>query len=61
MNKIIYSLKVMTALVEEGFIPIATMDNPKYPQYKCWVFKVTDDFTEILNKILGGMKDDSQL
>ena len=39
MNKIIYSLKVMLALVERGHIPISAMENPKNPQYTCWVFK----------------------
>ena len=43
MNKIIYSLKVMVQLVEMGNIPILTMENPKYPDYKCWVFEMTEE------------------
>lgn len=57
MNKIIYSLKVMIALVEKGHIPISTMTNPKYPQYNCWVFQVTDQFQSDLDQILGGRQD----
>lgn len=35
MNKIIYSLKVMVQLVEKGHVPIAAMENPKFPEFKC--------------------------
>lgn len=54
MNKIIYSLRVMLCLVERGFIPITTMPNPKYPQFNCWIFEVTDSFQQALDEILGG-------
>lgn len=54
MNKIIYSLKVMVQLVEMGNIPILTMENPKYPDYKCWVFEMTEKLQNDLDIVLGG-------
>lgn len=54
MYKIIYSLKVMLQLVEFGHVPTKTMPNPKYPQYNCWVFEITDAFQRDLDKVLGG-------
>lgn len=58
MNKIIYSIKVMKALVERGFIPIATIPNPKNSKFNCWVFEVTDDFQQILDEIMEGLRND---
>ena len=58
MNKIIYSIKVMKALVERGFIPIATIPNPKNSKFNCWVFEVTDDFQQILDEIMEGLHND---
>lgn len=58
MNKIIYSIKVMKALVERGFIPIATIPNPKNSKFNCWIFEVTDDFQQILDEIMGGLRND---
>lgn len=52
MNKIIYSLSVMQRLVEMGNIPIAQIPNPKYAQYNCWVFEVTDKFKIDVDKVL---------
>lgn len=57
MNKIIYSLKVMVQLVEMGNIPILTMENPKYPDYKCWVFEMTEKLQNDLDIVLGGSDD----
>lgn len=57
MNKIIYSLKVMLRLVELGHIPIATMENPKFPEYKCWVFENNEKFQQDLDNVLGGFED----
>lgn len=59
MNKIIYSLRVMVALVEAGFTPESAIPNPKYPNYNCWVFKRSEAFDRKLNEILGGMKYES--
>lgn len=53
MNKIIYSLKVMRQLVEAGFFPVATLPNPKKPEYNCWVFEVSEEFQKELDRILG--------
>ena len=58
MNKIIYSIKVMKALVERGFIPIATIPNPQNSKFNCWVFEVTDDFQQILDEIMEGLRND---
>jgi hypothetical protein len=44
MNKIIYSIKVMKALVQKGFIPVATIPNPKDSKFNCWVFEETEEF-----------------
>ena len=57
MNKIIYSLKVMVQLVEMGNIPILTMENPKYPEYKCWVFEMPEKLRHDLDIVLGGQTD----
>lgn len=54
MNKIIYSLKVMEQLVEKGNVPISTMPNPKFPQFSCWIFEVTEKFQGDLDIVLGG-------
>lgn len=54
MNKIIYSLKVMEQLVEMGNIPVSQMPNPKFPQYTCWIFQITDKFEQDLDRVLGG-------
>ena len=56
MSKIIYSLQVMLRLVERGHVPTASMPNPKYPKYMCWIFEVTPKFQEDLDEILGGEK-----
>ena len=52
MNKIIYSLKVMRQLVERGFIPVATLPNPKNSRFNCWVFEVSEEFQRVLDEIL---------
>lgn len=57
MNKIIYSLKIMLQLVEMGNLPVSTMENPKYSEYKCWVFEMTDKLQHDLDIVLGGPKD----
>ena len=54
MNKIIYSLQVMSKLVEMGFFPVNKMANPKYPKFDCWVFKRSKEFDEALDIVLGG-------
>ena len=56
-NQIIYSARVMTQLVELGFMPKETMKNPKYPQYDCWIFENTKEFQGVLPKVLGGISE----
>ena len=43
-TEIIYSLRVMEILVKMGYIPIATLPNPKNSKYNCWVFELTEAF-----------------
>jgi hypothetical protein len=55
-NKIIYSLKVMTTLVEMGFFPVHEMPNPKNPEYTCWVFERSEEFDIALQRVLGPLE-----
>ncbi len=54
ITKIIYSMRVMLALCAAGFEPLAVMPNPQHPEYNCWVFELTEDLQNELDKILGG-------
>ena len=56
-TKIIFSKKVLLQLMEMGFRPIETMQNPTDPHYLCWVFARTDEFNKALDVVLGGMRD----
>lgn len=47
--QIIYSLRIMTALVEQGEFPIKTLPNPKNTNFNCWVFKNTEEFRQKLS------------
>ena len=58
MNKIIYSIKVMKALVQKGFIPVATIPNPKDSKFNCWVFEETEEFQRTLDEVMGGLRND---
>lgn len=42
--QIIYSLRIMRNLVEQGIFPIRTMPNPVNIKYNCWVFEDTEEF-----------------
>lgn len=53
-QKIIYSKRIMYALLEKGFRPIEGFPNPTNPQYLCWAFEWTDEFEQALSEILGG-------
>lgn len=46
--QIIYSLRIMKKLVEQGLFPIKTMPNPINTKYNCWVFEDTEEFRQIL-------------
>lgn len=37
-NKIIYTKRVATRLIELGNIPVGTTPNPSRPEYICWIF-----------------------
>ena len=58
-QEIIYSLRVMEQLGRMGYIPVATIPNPKNTQYNCWVFEVTDAFKEDLGTVLKGVSRDA--
>lgn len=53
-TKIIYSMKIMLQLMELGFTPITSMPNPQHPEYNCWVYELTDELREALDRLLGG-------
>jgi hypothetical protein len=53
-QKVIYSLKVVRQLLEMGFRPVETLDNPINSKYKCWVFARTPEFERALDEVLGG-------
>lgn len=53
-NKIIYSKRIMTQLLEMGFRPIDTFPNPTNPQFMCWAFEWTDEFDAALCQVLSG-------
>lgn len=55
-RKIIYSMRVMLALVQRGHVPEATMPNPQNTKYNCWVFAETPEFQKDLDQILGPVK-----
>ena len=40
-----------------GFLPVATLPNPKDTRYNCWVFEWTEEFDEALGKVLGGLRN----
>lgn len=48
-QKVIYSLKVVRQLLEMGFRPVETLDNPINERYKCWVFARTPEFEVALD------------
>ena len=52
MTKIIYTLRLVTKLMDRGQIPILSMPNPKEPRLTCWVFNDTEEFEQTLSMIL---------
>lgn len=50
----------MEALVNKGHVPICAMPNPKFPQYQCWIFAVTDSFQVDLDEILSSCGKEHQ-
>ncbi len=55
-TKIIYSKKLMIQLLEQGFSPVETIQNPLHPEFYCWRFKITESFQQALDLLLGGEK-----
>lgn len=53
-QEIIYSYRVMEQLVRMGYIPVATIPNPKNTKYNCWIFEWNEAFQKDLEKILRG-------
>ncbi len=56
-QKVIYSLQVMRQLLELGFRPIESLQNPVDEKYKCWVFERSEAFDIALDQVLGGMSN----
>lgn len=54
--KTIYSLRVRSQLRARGIEPLMEFDNPYKPGLKCWVFEITDEFSEVLDEIMGDEK-----
>lgn len=51
-RKVIYTLKIVTALLEYGIEPIKVMKNPRRPDLSCWLYEVTDEFKEAFEEIM---------
>ena len=52
-KKIIYSLRVYLGLKDRGFYPIATTENPKKPNFICWIYERSDAFDDALRELMG--------
>lgn len=52
VNKIIYTRRIATKLIEMGNLPVATTPNPSKPEFLCWVFANNPKFEKDLNAIL---------
>ena len=52
--KIIYSLKLHIALMQQGFNYVTEMRNPKDMRYSCWVYEATPEFLEAFDRLLKG-------
>ncbi len=51
-EKTIYSKWLAYELRKKGFPIVRTEINPNFPQFYCWVFAETEDFTrEFLNLV----------
>lgn len=51
-NKIIYTRKIATKLIEMGHIPVGTVPNPSKPQFLTWVFQCTPKFNADVQTVL---------
>ena len=43
-EKIVYTRKIANQLIKMGFPVVRVEQNPKKPEFDCWVFKITPDF-----------------
>ena len=43
-QEIIYSYRVMEQLIRMGYLPVATIPNPKNTKYNCWIFEWSEEF-----------------
>lgn len=53
-QKIIYSRQVMLKLLEMGFRPIDSFQNPMNPKYLVWAFEESESFEKAFSLIVGG-------
>ena len=49
--QIIYSRRIMTELMQRGFIPNKTCNNPQYEGYLCWLFEDTENFHKVFEEL----------
>lgn len=52
VNKIIYTRRIATKLIEMGNLPLTTTPNPSKPEFLCWVFANTPKLNKDLDTIL---------
>ena len=50
--KVIYSFRLKNLLEIMGFHFLLETDNPKKPEFKCWVYEATPAFMEAYDKLL---------
>ena len=50
----IFSLRIKVGLSKEGIEPVLEKDNKLVPGFKCWMYEVTPEFVECVNKLMGG-------
>ena len=43
-EKIVYTRRIANQLIRMGFPVVRVEQNPKKPEFDCWVFKITPDF-----------------
>lgn len=51
---IVYSLRIHTQLQIRGIPALGSMQNPKNPEYICWIYAKNDEFIEAFDEIVGG-------
>lgn len=58
-NKIIYTRKIATKLIEAGNVPVGTTPNPSKPNFLCWIFAETPKFQSDFAKIVAEKRENA--